>query len=52
MSETYQRLICNHCKHAAHCGHSCLEETCDHCSECACDRCRSEEENYLDRGYN
>lgn len=34
-----QELICNHCKHPAHCGQSCTDETCDHCTECACDHC-------------
>lgn len=37
-------LICNYCKHTAHCGHSCSDETCDHCTECGCDRCLTEQE--------
>ena len=47
-----QEFICNHCHHPAHCGHSCMDETCDHCTECACDCCQAEEENQVDRGYN
>jgi hypothetical protein len=44
MESVYKRLMCNHCHHPAHCGHGCSEETCDHCPECACDRCQIEEE--------
>jgi hypothetical protein len=44
MESVYKRLMCNHCHHPAHCGHGCSEETCDHCSECACDICQYEEE--------
>lgn len=36
-------FLCNHCRHPAHCGHSCLDETCDHCSECACQHCQAAE---------
>jgi hypothetical protein len=53
MESVYKRLMCNHCYHSAHCGYSCIDDACDHCTECACDRCRSEEElNNIDRGYN
>ena len=47
-----EQMMCNHCHHPAHCGHSCMDETCDHCTECACDRCQAEEEKQLERGYN
>ncbi len=51
-----QELICNHCGHPAHCGHSCIDETCDHCPECSCDCCeaeaRAEEKQNFNRGYN
>jgi hypothetical protein len=42
----YKKLMCNHCKHPAHCGHGCSDENCDHCTECACDRCQVGEELY------
>ena len=41
---------CQTCGHAAHCGHSCVDETCDHCTECACAHCKQEAERNL--GYN
>lgn len=31
--------VCNYCKHEAHCGHTCLDESCDHCTECGCIKC-------------
>lgn len=50
---TEKELICNHCKHDAHCGHSCLDETCDHCPDCACDNCELDSELAdIDPGYN
>jgi hypothetical protein len=45
-----QEFKCNHCKHPAHCGHGCSDETCDHCPECACDYCQVE--NSAETGYN
>lgn len=51
-----QEFQCNHCRHPAHCGHGCSDETCDHCPECACVHCQAEtlaedRENF-NRGYN
>ena len=45
--------ICKYCHHPAHCGHSCLDETCDHCTECGCIKCQAtaEKEN-IELGYN
>ena len=52
MTKTEQNdLICNHCKHPAHCGHSCMDDSCDHCTECACDHCQAQDEN-TELGYN
>lgn len=51
-NDAYFRLKgeCEYCKHPAHCGHSCLDETCDHCTECGCLNCKLEAEKNL--GYN
>jgi len=38
-----EEKICNHCKHPAHCGQSCQDEKCDHCTECACDYCQAQD---------
>lgn len=35
---------CQNCKHQAHCGQSCLDESCDYCTECACVSCIIESE--------
>ena len=37
-----KELLCNHCRHPAHCGHGCSDETCDPCPECACIHCQAE----------
>lgn len=34
--------LCKGCYHPAHCGHSCIDEDCDYCSECWCDKCKAE----------
>jgi hypothetical protein len=47
MTTEQNEMICNHCKHTAHCGQSCLDESCDHCSECACNYCQAENEQDL-----
>jgi hypothetical protein len=57
MTKTEQNeFLCNHCRHPAHCGHGCSDETCDHCPECACVHCqaayRAEEREQSNRGYN
>jgi len=31
--------ICRACLHGAHCGHSCVDEECDYCTECYCEKC-------------
>lgn len=52
MTKTEQyEFKCNHCGHSAHCGHGCIDEACDHCSECACVHCQAEQEQ-IERGYN
>lgn len=38
------------CGHLAHCGHSCVDEECDDCTECRCYSCQQEAEKSL--GYN
>lgn len=38
---------CQYCGHAAHCGHSCVDDSCYHCSECACLQCKQETESNL-----
>lgn len=45
--DAYLRLKgeCQFCHHLAHCGHSCLDETCDHCTECGCITCKTEAES-------
>jgi len=37
--------ICRACLHAAHCGHSCVDEDCDYCTECHCEICTKKEED-------
>jgi hypothetical protein len=37
--------ICRACLHAAHCGHSCIDEDCDYCTECYCEVCTKKEED-------
>ena len=39
---------CKYCGHTAHCHHSCLDETCDHCTECGCISCLKEQEQNID----
>ena len=48
---------CKYCGHTAHCGHSCMDETCDHCTECACADCQAldfdaTKQDIAERGYN
>jgi len=51
-NDLYFRLKgnCEYCHHLAHCHHSCLDEACDHCTECGCLTCKLETEKNL--GYN
>ena len=37
--------ICRACLHAAHCEHSCVDEDCDYCSECYCEKCNPTKED-------
>lgn len=36
---TLEQDKCKFCGHTAHCGHSCMDESCDSCTECGCQEC-------------
>lgn len=46
--EVEEITICRGCYHPAHCGHSCVDEDCDYCSECWCEKCREKYESERD----